>query len=91
VSAPKEDWRLQGQEAYLTGATLEWRPYTRYSASWEHDHCEFCWAKFAEPEPPSDALHEGYTTTDRYRWICATCFGDFKDRFHWQVALHQAS
>ena len=91
MSAPHEDWRLQGQEAYLTGAALEWRQYKRYSQSWEHDHCEFCWAKFAESESISDALHEGYATADRYRWICAKCFSDFKNRFGWRVASPQAN
>jgi len=33
-STPDEkDWRLQGQAL---------------SPDWEHDHCEFCWAKFLD-------------------------------------------
>lgn len=79
----EHDWRLQGQERYLYGATLYWRKYARYRDSWEHDHCEFCWAKFMEEYHPG-VLHEGYTTSDHYYWICETCFEDFKDRFQWK-------
>ena len=79
------DWRLQGQEQYLRGATLIWKRYARYSKQWEHDHCEFCWAEFAEATVVGDALHEGYATPDNYRWICQNCFSDFKDRFAWRL------
>ena len=80
------DWRLQGQERYLRGATLVRRRYRRYAenASWDHDHCEFCWAKFMVEDYP-DVLHEGYCTEDEYRWICEQCFNDFRDHFGWSV------
>ena len=80
----ESDWRLQGQERYLTGAKLVFGPYRRYSANpnWDHDHCEFCGAKFMTGEDP-DLLREGYHTVDEYRWICAVCFSDFRDRFNW--------
>jgi hypothetical protein len=45
-----EDWRLRGQEEYLQGATLMRKRYKAWSEDWEHDHCEFCWAKFMDPE-----------------------------------------
>jgi hypothetical protein len=45
-----EDWRLQGQEAYLHGATLQKRRYRAWSETWEHDHCEFCQSRFMDPE-----------------------------------------
>jgi len=80
----ENDWRLQGQETYLKGVQLWWKTYTRYSESWEHDHCEFCWAKFMVEDVP-DVLHEGYATEDNYRWICEQCFEDFKDLFGWEV------
>ncbi len=57
----------------------------RYSESWDHDHCEFCWAKFAEEILIPDSLHEGYATADNYRWICEACFEDFKDQFGWRL------
>jgi hypothetical protein len=78
------DWRLQGQERYLQGALLRWTRYERYSPSWDHDHCAFCWAKFAE-QGVADALHEGYATDDRYRWICSTCFNDLRQQFGWRT------
>src|SRR3954466_6550264 len=80
----ENDWRLQGQETYLKGIPLWWKTYTRYSESWEHDHCEFCWAKFMEEDVP-DVLPEGYATEDNYRWICEQCFEDFKDLSGWEV------
>jgi hypothetical protein len=80
------DWRLQDQERYLTGAKLTFRAYRRYpkNPDWDHDHCEFCGAKFMVEEAP-DVLHEGYCTLDEYRWICSTCFADFRARFSWEV------
>jgi hypothetical protein len=86
MSDEESDWRLQGQEKYLVGVTLVHRAYRRYAANprWDHDHCEFCWDKFMVEDLP-DVLHEGYCTLDEYRWICATCFADFKGRFGWTV------
>ena len=84
--AEDSDWRMQGQDKYLQGATLirrAWRRPAR-NPNWDHDHCKFCWAKFiAEPQP--DSLQEGYCTPDEYHWICTTCFEDFKARFEWKV------
>ena len=77
------DWRLQGQEKYLLGVRLVWKKYSRYSQDWDHDHCEFCWAKFMQEEGP-DILHEGYATEDNYRWVCQKCYNDFKEMFKWQ-------
>ncbi len=74
-----DDWRLTNQEAYLQNAVLIKAEYTAWSDKWEHDHCEFCWAKFSKRDGD---LHEGYCTKDRYRWICPACFEDFKARFH---------
>ena len=78
------DWRLQGQEKYLQGAVLKRLRYSPVRADWDHDHCEFCGAKFAGVDHP-DALIEGFATTDRSRWVCATCFGDFRERFGWSL------
>jgi len=76
------DWRLQGQEEYLTGVRLRKKRYRKRSEDWEHDHCEFCWRKFSER--PGD-LNEGYATEDEYRWICENCYEDFKEQFQWTV------
>ena len=82
----QSDWRLMGQEHFLAGADLVWRRYRRYpnNPRWDHDHCEFCGAKFLVGELP-DVLHEGYCTLDEYRWICKSCFADFRDQFQWKV------
>jgi len=78
------DWRLQGQERYLQGAVLSHLRYRRKDLKSDHDHCEFCWAKFMEEDYP-EVLHEGYCTRDSYRCICEGCFADFCDRFHWTL------
>ena len=78
------DWRLTNQEKYLKGATLRFLRYRQPRADWDHDLCEFCWAKFAESEG-AGILHEGYATTQDNRWICRQCFADFKDLFGWKV------
>ena len=78
------DWRLTNQSKYLKGVTLTWMPYSAANPTNDHDHCEFCFAKFMAPGVP-DTLHEGYSTPDRYHWICKPCFDDFSDLFGWQV------
>ena len=78
------DWRLQGQESYLQGATLHRRSYSSPRPGWDHDHCEFCSAKFMDADLP-DVLREGYATSDGSRWICNTCFVDFRARFRWSL------
>ena len=79
-------WRRQGQEKYLKGVTLVRRSYVRYAQNpdWDHDHCEFCYAKFMVEDHPG-VLHDGYATLDDYRWICDQCFEDFRDEFEWKV------
>lgn len=76
-----EDWRLQGQENYLCGVSLMKEIWRMRSQDSDHDHCEFCWAKFSERD---EDLHQGYTTDDRRYWICENCYNDFKGEFHWQ-------
>lgn len=78
------DWRLTNQLAYLKGVVLEWRSCRAFREGWEHDHCEFCWVKFAEGDD-ADVLHDGYATADELRWVCANCFADFQDLFAWVV------
>ena len=84
MAREQNDWRLTNQEKYLKGVRLFWQQYTTYSQEWDHDHCEFCWAKFMENGGPG-ILTAGYTTEDNYRWICQRCYEDFKDRFAWVV------
>ena len=78
------DWRLFNQERYLKGASLAWHSYVPANAANDHDHCEFCTAKFMAGGVP-DTLTEGYSTTDGYHWVCKSCFDDFVDLLGWQV------
>ena len=77
-----DDWRLQGQEKWLMGATLYYRQWVAPRPDWDHDHCEFCWETFS---PHEGDTPRGYTTHDNYRWICEQCFRDFRERFGWTV------
>jgi hypothetical protein len=82
--ADQTDWRIQGREKYLKGVTLRWKVYTEFSPHWDHDHCEFCWAKFMNNDLP-ELLREGYVTLDGDRWICKKCYDDFREMFDWKV------
>lgn len=77
-----EDWRLQGQEKWLTGATFCWQTY-KPRPNWDHDHCVFDSRRIsAEP----GERNEGYVTTDHRRhWVCKECFQDFAGMFKWKV------
>ena len=81
------DWRLDNAR-HLAGRTLHRRSYTRWSETWDHDHCAACWAKLAEGDV-SDALHEGYATGGDdargagYDWVCETCFSELKPELRW--------
>ncbi len=77
-----DDWRIRNQENYLIGVWLTKKKYSKWSDSWEHDHCEFCSATISELE---NDLNEGYATDDDYHWICETCYQDFKERFQWKL------
>jgi hypothetical protein len=90
----EDDWRLGRQERYLQPARLCWKRYSRWSDERDHDHCEFCWAKFVAPDDPHqgpDDLNEGYAVLsnkdfpDDYHWICAACYADFRGMFNWEV------
>lgn len=73
-----------GQEQWLAGVALVYRSWKAVGRN-DHDHCDICWAKFAEFE---DCLHEGYCTPDSYYWICPECFSEFKERFGWKLQSH---
>ena len=53
------DWRLQGQEKYLKDEILTYKKYSERQTKTDHDHCEFCSAKFSDLI--DDALKNGYT------------------------------
>ena len=67
----------------LKGATLVWRSYEPAGPKNDHDHREFCQTKFMRGG--ADTLYEGYSTSDRQRWVCKQCFDDFVDLFGWKV------
>lgn len=76
-----DDWRRQGQEAYLSGATWEKRSY-QSTPSWDHDHCEFCYTKFSTD---ASDLNIGYLSVEGSRWVCESCFADFEQEMGWRL------
>jgi hypothetical protein len=78
-----KDWRLQGQEKYLTDQEFRYKKYADRVTKADHDHCEFCNEKFMDTE--RDTLTEGYSAKDDYWWVCKSCFDDFKDQFKFSV------
>jgi hypothetical protein len=84
MNVAKQDWRLQGQEKYLLGVTLKFGIWLSNNPKNDHDHCEFCSAKFAS-STVQETLHEGYSTIDHYHWVCVECFNDFSKQFNWVV------
>jgi hypothetical protein len=74
-----EDWRLHGQERYLRGARFQRAEYRAPSATWDHDHCEFCNGKFSEHETGDGVARAGWRSEDEYRWVCDACFADFRE------------
>ena len=74
-----DEWREQGQEKYLSGIVFKLKPYTSLREDSDHDHCEFCGAKFSNKL--MGALHQGYVSLDGYRWVCEECMKDFKVKY----------
>lgn len=83
MGVDSSDWRRQGQERFLTGVTLARSVYTPWRRGWDHDHCEFCYRKFAVE---GGDFNVGYHTLDRYHWVCDECFSDFSSEFKWKVS-----
>jgi len=40
----------RAKEDYLAARTLRWSAWWPPRPGWDHDHCAFCWAKFAEAQ-----------------------------------------
>ena len=82
----EDDWGITNQESFLMEKELYHIAFVKYSDQWDHEHCEFCWARFSDFEGD---LHEGYCTessnTKEAHWICPECYDDFKERFKWTV------
>lgn len=57
-----DDWRRMGQEDYLKNCRLAYvAVYSPSSATWEHEHCVFCFEKISLHP---GTLHSGYHTID---------------------------
>ena len=83
-----DDWRLMGQERYLTAAVLHRAKWAKTRESWHHDHCDFCAKKIWDGAAGEDEVDVGFTTADDRHWICDECFADFRERFESTVAEH---
>lgn len=57
ITPKPNDWRRQGQSAYLTEVKLIFRDYQPFRLGWDHDHCEFCGTKLS--------LNEGELNNER--------------------------
>ena len=95
------DWRWHpGEQSWLDGRTLRHHRYRAPSATWDHDHCEFCWQTFMDASDPAnkpewfasgELAAVGHATVafdnraDDYYWVCEKCFHDFDPFFHWTV------
>ena len=78
------DWRLTGQESYLTGREMRRMPWWSDKAGWDHDHCEFCSAEISADTTGHADYGEGWVTNDVDRaWVCLECFADFRTQFGW--------
>ena len=91
----KDDWRLTagpvlGNEEKLKNIPLYHIPFRPLSQQWDHEHCVFCWDKFA---PLEGCLQEGYCTSPKNErsafWICPECYGDFKELFGWTLGTEK--
>jgi hypothetical protein len=71
---PGDPWWEGLHRPSIVGATLVNKTWTRPKgdASYDYDHCEFCFVKFSDTAP--GALREGYATSDDAMWVCADCF-----------------
>jgi hypothetical protein len=89
----KDDWRLANQKDWLMDIELTHGRFRQTTEDFDHAHCEFCWTKFMDSEyranrgyeTPRDVVTEGFHTQDGFRWICNSCYEDFRDIFRWTV------
>lgn len=82
MSSASVDWRLRNQATCSKRLCFE-RADRAPGGTSDHEHCEFCFVKFAEASLVDDALQGGYATPDRRYWVCPSCFGDFRIDFQW--------
>jgi hypothetical protein len=79
------DFRLRGQERYLQDATFVRKPYRVRSEAWEHDHCEFCSAKFIDPafSDAHAAMYRGDPTLRTEGYAALDTGPRREDDYHW--------
>ena len=65
---------------YLSGLHFIWQTYLPYRKGWDHDHCEFCHAKFCNDTV--SCLTKGYSAENGYRWVCKQCMIDFQEKYN---------
>ncbi|MGI6270423.1 MAG: hypothetical protein ACOYKJ_07835 [Candidatus Howiella sp.] len=53
--------------------------FHKFSDKWDHEHGEFCRAKFME-EDDEGVLHAVYCTLNKQNRIRPECYGDFRER-----------
>ena len=58
--------------------------YRQYTETWDHDHCEICGIKIVE-NPSNDEVGEGYSTDDKYNWICQNCIETYSGHAKWNL------
>jgi hypothetical protein len=81
-----DDWRLMGQESFLTGREMRRAIWWSDQDGWDHDHCEFCSAEISDDTTGHSDFNEGWVTNDdSFTWVCVDCFEDFRERFGWSV------
>ena len=95
TSIPRSDWRLTNQEKYLKGVALRLRKFhvAVGHPAWDHEHCDFCWAKIVEKKESEDSelLMEAYATEDGAHWICPKCVEDFRVQFGWIIVYEKTA
>lgn len=68
------------------GWTFTLKPYWRWSAEWDHDHCMACSQAIAEPGVRADAISKAYGVSDQhprgadYDWLCPACAQELAPR-----------
>jgi hypothetical protein len=82
-----EDWRLQGQESFLTGRAMRRATWWSDQVGGDHDHCAFCTAEISADTTGHADYDEGWVTDDDYHRVCVECFEDFREQFKWRVRL----
>ncbi len=70
--------------ARLRGAQFKYQAYKMPKPTWDHDHCEFCWAKFME-SGNTDALLEGYYCKSEDTWVCPKCYEEKNVEYQWEL------